>query len=359
MAEQDVLVVGAGVVGASIAYYLSRTGLRVELIEAGGSISATAGASLGILTHFNGGDNPYSKLYQDGHACYETLAAELADATGIDIGWRALGGIDLVFNDTDVAAARALLEYNRGRGCTAEWLDQKALRQIEPHIAQAAEAGVFFPDDHRVDPPCLTKALLTAAAQNGVRIAYNEPLEELVSCGSGMQVRTAKGIRSVDFVVLAAGSWTRALGQQWDAEIPVRPIRGQHRRFAGKGRLRHILRYEGHYLTPAWEQIIVGATVEEVGFVLENTAAVNPFNDFFERLLDFSAEPLGERVGLRPKPKGGRPLIGPLKAYPQVFIATGHYKNGVLLGPITGQIISAWLTQGAAPRDMDYFVPER
>jgi len=359
VAARDVLVVGAGVVGASIAYYLSRSGLGVELIEAGHGFSVTSGASLGILTHFNGGDNPYSKFYKDGHACHETLAQALAEETGIDVGWRALGGIDLVFNEADEAEARALLEYNQARGCTAKWLDQDALRQTVPHIAKAAQAGVFFADDHRVDPPRLTEALLHAAAKRGVQISYNEALKGLEESGDSIRVRTSQRERSTGFVVLAAGAWTQSLGRYWQAEVPVRPIRGQHRRFAGGDRLNHILRYAGQYLTPAWDQIVVGATVEEVGFALENTAAVEGFNGFFEHLLDFSAEPVDERVGLRPKPKGGRPLIGPLKAHPQVFVATGHYKNGVLLGPITGQVVSDWIIKGEAPRDMAYFAPER
>jgi glycine oxidase len=120
------------------------------------------------------------------------------------------------------------------------------------------------------------------------------------------------------------------------------------------------LRHGGYHLLPVEETVVVGATVEEVGFDLSTTAeAGERFSEVFAHALAFPCRPGEQRAGLRPKPKGGRPLIGPLQGWPQIFAATGHYKNGILMGPLTGQVVAEWMSTGKAPRDMSYFAPER
>lgn len=360
MAAPQVLVAGAGVVGLSCAYYLSSRGLGVEIIEAGPFPSPTTAASLGVLTHFNGGADPYSTLYRDGHALYAGLAAQLREETGIDIGWRPLGGIDLAFSEEEAQEARQLLRFNQERHCPAEWLTAADLRRLEPRLSARAQAGVYFPMDHRVAPEQLARALLKGAQQRGAHLRCGEPVEGFAQLGDGVQVQTRTGVRQAEFLVLAAGSWTGELGQRGGAEIPVRPVRGQHGCFAGGAELRHVLRWAGFHLVPSWDQIIAGATVEEVGFALETTAeAASRFEEFFCQVLDLPPVRRGVRAGLRPKPRGGRPLIGPLQSQPRIFVAAGHYKNGILLGPLTGQILGEWIGTGQPPRDMSAFAVER
>ena len=357
----SVLVVGGGVVGCSIAYYLTRRDLDVALIDAGFCPSSTTRASLGVLTHFNGGDNPYSAFYRDGHSSYPQLAEELRSETGLDIGWRAPGGIDLIFTDEDEQEAAELLRFNKERGCPAELVDGAGLRELEPRVSSRARGGLYFPGDHRVDPAGVSQALLCAAAQRGARISQGEALETIVQAtDEGVIVGTSSGTREADFLVLAAGSWTRSLGELLGARIPVRPIRGQHGRFAGGDAARHILRYGGRHVVPDGSRLIVGSTVEEVDFEANTTSeAARSFETVCGEVLELKPELLEQRAGLRPKPKGGRPLIGPLNEYPRVFAATGHYKNGVLLGPVTGQVVSEWIAEGRPSRDMGRFGVER
>ncbi len=360
MAAPRVLVAGAGVVGLSCAYYLSTRGFRVEILDAGAPPSPTTSASLGVLTHFNGGPDPYSALYRDGHALYSGLAAQLREETGADIGWRPLGGIDLAFSEGEEEELRQILRFNQERGCPAEWLEAPDLRRLEPRISPQARAGVYFSGDHRVDPVCLAQALLKAARQRGAQMRCGEPVEGFAQQGQGVRVQTRQGVRQAEFLVLAAGSWTGELGRRCGAQIPVRPVRGQHCSFAGGGELHHVLRCAGLHLVPSGEQIIVGATVEEAGFEIETTAeAAGQFGEFFSRVLDLPPVRRGARAGLRPKPKGGRPIIGPLPGQDRVFAATGHYKNGILLGPLTGQVLAEWLGTGRPPRNMSAFSVER
>ena len=356
-----VLVVGAGVIGRSVAYHLCLRDFEVAVIDAADGVSATSRASLGVLTHFNGGDNPLSHFYRDGHSGFALLATRLREETGVDIGWREVGGIDLLYTDEDEADAEEKLRFNQERGCPVERIGAAELQRLEPNLADGARGGLYFPGDHRVDPERLSEGLLSGARQRGAEVSFGEALVDFEEVGRGHVVaRTSRGRRMADFLALTAGAWTRELGEKLGATIPVRPIRGQHRRFAGGDRLRHVLRHDGHHLLPVEEEVAVGATVEEVGFDLGTTAeGAARFDAVFTRVLAISRRAGEQRAGLRPKPKGGRPLIGPLAGQAHIFAATGHYKNGILMGPLTGQVVAEWMHSGRAPRDMSYFAPER
>jgi glycine oxidase len=357
-----VLVIGAGIIGRATAYFLSRQGVEVVLLDAhedpaltGTCGSPTSRASLGVLSHPNGSDSPYAQLYRDGHALHARLATELAAETGLDVGWRPLGGIELF---ADEAQLEEVWRLNRERGCPVERLDERGLREREPALA-VGTGGLYFSGDHRVDPLKLGEVLLVAAQQRGAITHWGEGVVRIVQRDGSVEVETNRGIHCGDFAVLAAGAWTGALAGLLGAEVQVRPVRGQQARFAGSP-LGHLVRVDGRYMIPDGDETVVGATVEEVGFALETTAeAAANFSAWVGEMLERRLPLIGQRAGLRPKPKSGRPLIGPLQDAPQVFVASGHYKNGVLLGPITGQIVARWIVEGAPDRDMSGFAPER
>lgn len=359
MAAPQVLVAGVGVVGLSAAYYLSGRGFGVQILDPGPFPTPTTCASLGVLTHFNGGDDPYSQLYCQGHALHADLAAHLRDQTNIDVGWRPLGGIDLACTEAELAELRQLLAFNLERGCPAQWVEGEALRQLEPHLSARVLAGLYFPTDQRVDPEALCRALLQAAQQQGARLNLGETIEAFAQQGEEVQIRTRSAEYRADFLVLATGAWTGELAQRQGLSLPVRPVQGQHCRFSGGG-VRHILRHQGAHLVPAGDELIVGATVEEVGFDLQTTPqAAEHFTQLCQQVLVQPVQLLGQRAGLRPKPKGGRPHIGSLQAQPRVLVAAGHYKNGVLLGPLTGRLLADWITTGQPPPGLERFAPER
>ncbi len=354
--------------GRSVAYYASRAGAEVHLVDADADPSPTTRASLGVLTHFNGGDDAYGLLYRDGHVLHEHLAAQLMEETGVDVGWRALGGIDVAFSEADLQALVEMCEFNKARGCVAQLLDGEGVRELEPLLREDALGGLYFPGDHRVDPAALADALLAAARRRGIHISFDTPLSRLEGNGTGVRAvfaGDASGNLSKEFdcAVVAAGAWTGKLlaASAGAEEVAVRPVRGQHCVYgAGGGSLRRVLRYDGHHLLPTTEGITVAATVEEVGFDLGTTeAAATQFGLTLERVLGIRDRPIHQRAGLRPKPRKGRPVIAPLDDMPGVFVASGHYKNGVLLGPITGQIVAAWVLEGQPPRDMSHFAIAR
>jgi glycine oxidase len=355
-----VIVVGAGVVGLATAYYLQLEGATVELVDSGTPPTATSRASLGILTHPNGDDGAYSQLYRDGHAAYGPLSDRLRQDTSIDIGWRTPGGIDLIFDDADEARIEDLVRRNNDRGCPSQHLSSTEIQRRVPAASPGIRGGLFFPDDHRVDPVALSRALIAALKNSGARLHWGQETLSCTTSGAGVAVKTPDQILAGDVAVLAAGAWTAGLCQQLEAQVPVRPVRGQHCRFAGGDELPHILRYGGNYLVADGQQIVAGATVEDIGFETGTSdEGAAQMRDFFRQLLTLDPRVLDQRAGLRPKPKGGRPLLGPLRHQQQIYAATGHYKNGVLLAAVTGQILSRWITTGDPGRDMSYFTPER
>ena len=356
LAGARVLVVGAGIIGRSTAYFLARQGAKVVLLDEGiAAGSPTSRASLGVLTHCNGGDNPYAQLFRDGHALHARLARDLEEDIDADVGWRPLGGIELF---ADASQLEEVWRFNRARGCRVERLDERALRGAEPALDGGCE-GLYFADDHRVDPLKLGAALWAAAAQRGASAAWGERVWRIAQEGEAVEVATSRGTHRADFAVLAAGAWTTGLAAQLGARVALRPVRGQQARFAGAP-LRHLVRVNGRYLIPDGGETIVGSTLEEVGFRLETTrAAAAEFTAQIRSALGRCLPLSRQQAGLRPKPRGGRPLIGPLTDAPRVFVASGHYKNGVLLGPITGQIVARWIAEGTPGRDMRRFAPER
>jgi glycine oxidase len=357
------LVIGAGVIGCAVAYHLARCGLRIEVLAPDPGPSSTTRASLGVLTHFNGGDNPLSRLYRDGLASFPALAHELRAETGVAIGWEETGGLDLVLDDEDEVEAREALRYNLERGCPAEWVEGPALADLEPTVSGTARAAVYYPGDQRVDPVRLRQGLLRGAELHGATLRTGELEGFAESTDRGVVVQTRPDRLSADFVVLAAGAWTGRLAGLLGARVPVRPVRGQQARFVAERPIQRVLRQGGHHLVPDGEAIAVGATVEEVEFDEGVTPeAVAAFSSRFEKVLGVRPvppEPLEQRAGLRPKPKGARPLIGPLTDHPRVFVATGHYKNGILMGPATGELVAEWIASGRPGRDLSYFAPER
>lgn len=360
------LVVGAGLIGRAAAYYLALSGARVRLVDGDPDPSATSRASLGVLTHVNGRDDPLGNFYSDAHALHAKLALQLRDETGLDVGWRDLGGLDLVSTEEEEAEARQALAFNLERGCPAQWLDAAQVRELEPHIGERIHGALHFPGDHCVDPEALSAALLAAAAGRRAEVELGAEVTSLEPAAEGgitARIRDGGGAErrvGADAAVLAAGAWSRELSAAGGMEVAVRPIRGQQARFRHPNSPRHILRHGGYHALPWGDGIIVGATVEEVGFDTGvTTEAATAFSGALEVMLGSGGDLVEQRAGLRPKPRKGRPVVGPLPGCEEIMVATGHYKSGVLMGPLTGQVVAQWLLTGSPGRDMAYFAVKR
>ena len=358
-----VLVAGAGIVGRSVAYYLARAGVSVVVADRDPRPSAATRASLGVLTRPTGGQDPLSSFYRDSHTLHQRLSEQLREEAGLDAGWRPLGGLDLAFDDVEAEGLRSLLEENRARGVRAEWLDGRQLREAEPALSEAAAGGAYYPGDQRVDPPTLASVLQEAAEGRGARFAFGVAVGGLRQGPGGVEcdLHDANGSRRTTFdaAVIAAGSWSADLAASAAGKLRVRPVRGQSGLFAGDP-VHHVVRCSGGHVLPAPGGLLVGGTLEETGFDASTTpAAGRQLSALCGRVLARPPVLRRQHAGLRPKARQGRPLIGPVPGAEGLWAATGHYRTGVLMGPLTGRVLARWITTGDPGREMSPFRVDR
>lgn len=364
----DVVVVGGGVIGCATAWYLARAGATVTLIERGELGSEASGAAAGMLAALSdeGGDHgpEFLQLCLDGLAAYEDALSDLV-ATGVDVRYNRSGILHLARSASEAGALRRRYESQQRIAPDNQWLEGDALRATEPQAGATAVAGLLSPSEHYLDPQRLVLALAAAAEKAGARIITGEAVSDILAgFDKSRLVRTTDGDYEADAVLLAGGSWTADLAERLDAAIPVSPVRGQMISLRGPATpLRHILWGEPAYLVPREDgQTFVGATVEKVGFINQTT------DEGIARLRSAAAELVPDLAGaevirawsgLRPATPDGLPILGLLPGHEDVWVATGHYRNGILLAPITGRLMAEAIIEGKPQGRLLPFSPSR
>ena len=358
----DVIVVGAGVVGLGIAWRAAQRGLAVRLVDPapGSGATWTAAGMLAPATELHYGEEPLLRLGLESARCYPSFVAELESATGRRVGYRRDGTVVVAWDAADLAGLRDLSAFGQSLGLATELVTGRELRRLEPALASGLPGGLVAGDDCQVDNRLLQEALLAAAELAGARIRR----ERAVSV-SGHEVVLAGGdVLTADAVVLAAGAWSALLS----VAIPVRPVKGQtlRLRMPGEVPLRHVVRgsIKGSpvYVLPRTDgHVVIGASSEEAGFDLQPRAGA-----IYEMLRDAQAlvPVLGEAVfdevstSVRPGSPDNAPLIGST-GVDGLIVATGHYRNGILLAPVTADGVAELLASGTLPRLLAPFTPSR
>ena len=340
--HQDVAIVGGGIVGLAVAWRAARQGLRVVLHERGEHFGAetshVAAGMLAPVTEADAGEPGLLALGRDSAARWPAFAAELEADAELGVGYRACGTL-VVARDRDEAEAlereRALRET---LGLAVTPLLPSAARRLEPALAPTLRAALDVPGDHAVDPRLVCAALVRACERAGVELRRGSEVTDPAALGA-------------ERVVLAAGPWSGTFGD----EPRVRPVKGQSLRLRdpqGPGLLERVVRYDGGYLVPRGDgRYVLGATVEERGFDTTMTAGaiyelLRDAGELVPGVLELEVEEA--LAGLRPGTPDNAPVIGPSRTDPRVIWATGHYRNGVLLTPVTAELVLDALA-GKAP----------
>jgi glycine oxidase len=328
--QYDVAVAGGGAVGLACAWRAAQRGLRVVVLDAGepGAWQVAAGM-LAPVTEAAAGERELLALGRDSAARWPAFAAELEAAAEMSVGYRACGTL-VVARDRDEAESlereRALRET---LGLAVTPLLPSAARRLEPALAPTLRAALDVPGDHAVDPRLVCAALQRACDRAGVELRR------------GSEVTDAAALPA-ERVVIAAGPWSGAFGD----EPRVRPVKGQSLRLRdpqGPGLLERVVRYDGGYLVPRGDgRYVLGATVEERGFDTAMTAGaiyalLRDAGELVPGVLELEVEEA--LAGLRPGTPDNAPVIGPSRTDPRLVWATGHYRNGVLLTPITAELV--------------------
>lgn len=361
----DVVVVGGGVVGACIAYELAKAGARVIVCdrEAPGQASAASAGMLAPLSEAEG-PGPFLDLGMESLRLHRPLAEELRERTGMDVGYRASGLLRVAVTDQDEAAVRRRRAWHVEAGHAVAWLDPGRARDAEPALSRDIRGAAYYDQEHQVGAPLLAGAALRAAADLGTEVRRGLNVDGLLITGQMVQgVRAGGETLQADEVVIAAGAWSGSFIELGPA-LPVHPVRGQlvALRTQGTG-LRHVIYSSAGYLnTKADGVTFVGSTQEEVGFDARPTAAgAAALLRSAARLVPDLADATFSHmlVGLRPGSPDGLPLIGRLPGWSGVSVAAGHFRNGVLLAPITAVLVTDLLRRGRTRRPLAPFDPGR
>jgi glycine oxidase len=336
----DAVVVGGGVIGAAVAWSLARAGLAVTLLERGelaGQASSVAAGMLAPITESPEGGT-LRRAGAASLALFPALVAELRAATGIDAELVGSGCLRVA---GDAAEAEALAAR---AGEDLAWLDAGEVARFAPGVG-CVHGALFCAREGHVRSPLLARAFAAGAAASGARIQTGVAVRGLLRAGARIRgVATSAGDRPAGLVVLCPGSFAAECAA-WlpGARIPVEPVRGQIVALECAGP-RCIVWGPGAYLVPRRDgSLVVGATVERVGFDASVTAAgVESLLAAARALLPETAAArfLGASAGLRPDTPDHLPLIGPFAGADGLVLATGHYRNGVLLAPLTGQLVA-------------------
>jgi len=369
----DAIVVGGGAIGLSSAWRMALRGMHVAVVdpEPGRGASWVAAGMLAPVSEVHYGEEPLLALTMASARRWPEFAAELESDAGAGIGYQRTGTLVVDVDDDDRAWSDELFRFQCSLGLEVERLSARRVRQLEPNVAPGVRSGMLVAGDHQVQTRRYVTALLAAAARRGVEFRRaSATAVDVVGATAVVGVHTDGDSLTAPIVVLAAGCWSQSIAGLPDGVLPrVRPVKGQILRLSGdvsrpllQRSVRGVVQGASVYLVPRADgTVVVGATVEEQGFDTTVTAGA-----VYELLRDarrvvpgISELALTEaRAGLRPGSPDNAPMVG-TTAVDGLLVATGHYRNGILLSPLTADTVAALAAGDEPPPEMAPFGPRR
>ena len=362
------VVVGGGIIGMAIAWRARRRGMTVTLLERDGAGEATSHVAAGMLApvvevEFGEAGRRLLELGLRSLGLWPAFAMDLESSTGTSVGLLRTGTLLIARDEDEARELERQLAFRRSLGLEVARLRASEAREREPALAPTLRLALEAPDDHSVDPRLVLAALRSACDSAGVQLREHAQVASVELDGAGARatgVRLQDGERvAAGNVVLAAGPWSEQIeGLPADAGVRVRPVKGQIVRLrdpAGPGLLRRVVRFDGGYVVPREDgRYVLGATVEERGFELEPTAGgvyelLREAHELVPGISELEIEELS--VGLRPGTPDNGPVIGRADVEGVIW-ATGHYRNGILLAPLTAELVVGLLQEDSSISDV-------
>ncbi|HEX5530967.1 MAG TPA: glycine oxidase ThiO [Methylomirabilota bacterium] len=366
-ARPGVLVVGGGIIGCAAALELARRGCRVTLLERGTPGGEASSAAAGLLAPF--GDSPepdpFHRLAIESWRLYPRVVAELRALTGIDVEHVTAGTLHPIATPGDLEDARARCGWPLAAELGIEVVEGAELAALEPALAKDVTAARLVRGEQWVNNQRLVTAYALAAAARGVTVRTGVEVGRiLVERGRARGVLADGEPLTADAVLLAAGAWTAALAPGLGGPLPVGPVRGQMLAVSNVPVLiSHAIHGDDIYLVPRPSgELLVGATVERAGF--ERAVTPDGLGGLIAQAVALVPE-IGRRpitrswCGFRPAAPDGLPVLGPWPDVAGLFVATGHYRNGILLAPVTAAVMADCIVDGKTPDSITPFLPQR
>lgn len=356
--RREVLIVGGGVIGLTTAYYLARAGVRVAVLDKGdfGREASWAGAGIINPGNLERATSPMSRLLGLSTSLWPALTQELLERTGIDNGFRACGGIELVSG-----IDQSLIQSWRAEGIRHEPIAAEDMQRIERVFTNIPEGGFYLPDMGQVRNPWHVRALIKSCPMLDVELIPNQAVHEFRRVGSRIAAAiTDRGEFSADRFLIAAGAWSDKVLHLLGIAAGIFPVRGQIVLF-NPGRLvfKTILSRGKSYLVPRTDgRVLAGATEEDVGFEKANTPeAVATLTKFARELVPALVDAPVETTwsGLRPGSRDELPFLGAVDGFENLYLAAGHFRSGLMLSPGTGLAMSQVLQGQKTAIPLDEF----
>ena len=365
MKTYDAVIAGGGLIGAAIALELSRTGLRVAVFDKGQPGQEASWAGAGILSPApeNPGAIPMVPLGKASLALYPEFVDTVEEMTGQDVGFRQSGTLEALFSRDTARDLSTLIALHHGLGLETEPLSAEDARELEPALTTDIEAAAWRPQEASVDNRRLTRAVLEAAMKSGAQVFAGQPAEAL-----WRHRKRCTGLRlhnesvAAKWTIIAAGCFSAKIDGV-ERYAPVRPAKGQMIALGTERvKIERVLWSDKIYLVPRNDgRILAGATTEYVGFNKEVTAG--GVEKLLSAAIRLAPELANARIeetwaGLRPDSQDHLPILGPAELE-GLIIATGHFRSGILLTPITAQLVREWVTKQSVSLDWERFTPTR
>lgn len=352
---RDVIIVGGGVIGCSIAWRLAQSGLKVTLFERGRVGREASRAAAGMLSPQGEAQapGPFLDLCLRSRDMYRGFAGELTEASGIDVEYKDEGTLFAVIEGEDEEAKTRWASWQIEAGLPIEHVSANDLRKLEPAVTELATRAIFLPQEHQVENRRLMDALGVAIKRAGVELIEGADVSALTTEGAKVTGVVSGGARfDAGIVVLAAGAWSSRLLEPLGLNIKVIPARGQMIALrGGVCPIMRVLHSSKVYVVPRNDgRILIGATVEYAGF--DKAVTAGAINQLLSGAIELVPSIAGFEMvetwsGLRPDTIDHLPIIGP-SGIDNLVLATGHFRNGILLAPVTAQIITDSLATNRA-----------
>jgi glycine oxidase len=361
-----VIIVGGGIIGCATALELAKAGCAVTLLERGTPGGEASGAAAGLLMPLgDSADTTFAKLAIASWRRYPEVVQDLRERSGIDVEYVTRGMIYPLATAEDVRAAEDRLRHDWAREVGIEAWDAGDVRSREPALASHVRGAMFVRGDHWVNNQRLVVAYAQSAAGAGVAVMTGAAVSRVIVEDGRARGVVAEGERhEADAVLLAAGAWTGALAASFGARLRIEPRRGQMLALSHvPALLTHCVHGNDVYLVPrASGELLIGATVEKAGFQRTVTAGgvAGLLEDALRLVPGLANLPITRTwYGFRPWAPDSLPILGPWPGIDGLFIATAHYRNGILLAPITARLMTEYMTHGQPSIDIKEFLPNR
>ncbi|GCE13181.1 glycine oxidase ThiO [Tengunoibacter tsumagoiensis] len=371
MHTPDIVIVGGGVIGCSLAYHLSRQQVKVTLLERGEIGGEASSAAAGLFSWLKPQSKirpmaAYNQFLATSQELFPQLVADLEEQTGLKLEYEQSGTLRTIHHEVRIARLQTWLQTCQEAGLNVQLLNEAETREREPLLTTELFGAVFFPGEGQVKAARVVEALALAARQHGVEIRPQTPVVGLKKHGSQITgVVTASGeVVHCQQLILAPGAWAAECGRWLQLNLPIVPQRGQILALHQPNPpVRHIIIGKGIYIAPKQDQtVIIGATNDDVGFNTRVTAGgISSLLSSAFQLMPALEHSNWDRAwaGLRPKTSDNQPILGRAPGWENVILAVGHYSFGVLSSAITAQALTQLVLTGDTPTSLKPFGFER